>query len=92
MSNRLNQDQLEILKSNYCYRIIDGMDYKTLEQLCYDYMYASVENNTEKEMIEEIEFYYPEESEDMISEIIWLLLVIHSEFLIVITNSLCNSY
>ena len=57
----MNDDQLSRLKSNYVEMIIDGMDYKTMEAICYDMIMESFELYSADEMKEEILSHYDEE-------------------------------
>ena len=40
--------------------IVDGMDWKTMEQFVYDTIDANLDNYTVEELITEVEDYYPE--------------------------------
>ena len=57
----MNDDQLSRLKSNYVEMIIDGMDYKTMEAICYDMIMESFELYSADEMKEEILSKYDED-------------------------------
>jgi hypothetical protein len=63
----MNNDQLASLKSNYAEMIVEGMDYKTMVAIIYDYLMESFELYTEDEMREEILSHY---DEDMFNDIL----------------------
>ena len=44
--------------------VIDGMDFKTMWSVLYDYMDDSYDKYSEKELIAEVEEYYPELLDD----------------------------
>ena len=44
--------------------VIDGMDFKTMWSVLYDYMDASYDKYSVDELIEEVQEYYPELLED----------------------------
>ena len=44
--------------------VIEGMDFKTMWQVLYDYMDDSYDKYSEKELIAEVEEYYPELLDD----------------------------
>ena len=58
----MNDTELATLKSNYVEMILDDMDLKTLEALCYDYLMGGYELYTEDEMLEEIKSQYDEDT------------------------------
>lgn len=41
-------------------QMLDNMDFKTMAQLCYDYLDEGYDKYSEKELIREVEEYYPE--------------------------------
>ena len=55
--NIINRDELQ---AQYINSIIDGMDWKTMEQFVYDTIDANLDNYTVEELITEVEDYYPE--------------------------------
>ena len=55
--NMIDRDQLQ---EAYVNRIVDGMDWKTMEQFVYDTIDANLDNYTVEELITEVEDYYPE--------------------------------
>ena len=50
----------EELQAAYINQIIDGMDLKDLIALVYDQLDENLDGYSDKELIEEIEEYYPE--------------------------------
>ena len=57
----MTNDQLSRLKNNWVEVLMDNMDLKTMEALCYDYLMEGYELYTEDEMKEEILNQYDEE-------------------------------
>ncbi len=55
--NIINRDQLQ---EAYINMIVDGMDWKTMEQFVYDTIDANLDNYTVDELITEVKDYYPE--------------------------------
>ena len=55
--NIINRDSLQ---EAYINSIVDGMDWKTMEQFVYDTIDANLDNYTVEELITEVEDYYPE--------------------------------
>ena len=55
--NIIDRDSLQ---EAYVTSIIDGMDWKTMEQFVYDTIDANLDNYTVEELITEVEDYYPE--------------------------------
>ncbi len=55
--NIIDRDQLQ---EAYVNRIVDGMDWKTMEQFVYDTIDANLDNYTVDELITEVKEYYPE--------------------------------
>ena len=41
-------------------QMLDDMDLKTMTQLCYDYLDEGYDKYSEKELLREVEEYYPE--------------------------------
>ena len=64
---RMNKEQLEQFKSNYCEMIIDGMDMDCLVQMCFDLLMDSYQSCTEEQLKEEILDLY---DEDMLNDLI----------------------
>ncbi len=62
----MNRDQLQ---HDYIETIIDGMDHKDLWQYVYDSLEHNFERYSEKELIAEVEDYYPHLLEPTISEL-----------------------
>jgi hypothetical protein len=52
------------LQEAYIHQLIDGMDWKTMEQFVYDSLDESLSKYSEAELITEVEDYYPELLED----------------------------
>ena len=55
--NIIDRDELQ---EAYVNAIVDGMDWKTMEQFVYDTIDANLDNYTVEELITEVEDYYPE--------------------------------
>ena len=55
--NIINRDSLQ---EAYINMIVDGMDWKTMEQFVYDTIDANLDNYTVEELITEVKDYYPE--------------------------------
>ena len=59
----MTQDKIidrDSLQEAYINMIVDGMDWKTMEQFVYDTIDANLDNYTVEELITEVEDYYPE--------------------------------
>ena len=63
----MTNEQLSRLKNNWVEVLMDNMDLKTMEALCYDYLMEGYELYTEDEMKEEILSQY---DEDMFNDIL----------------------
>ena len=48
------------LQEAYIHQLIDGMDFKTMEQFVYETLDESLGKYSEAELITEVEDYYPE--------------------------------
>ena len=48
------------LQEAYVKSILDGMDWKTMEQFVYDTLNNNLDDYTVEELITEVEDYYPE--------------------------------
>ena len=59
--NVVDRDELQ---ASLIKTVIDGMDFKTMWSVLYDYMDASYDKYTVNELIEEVQEYYPELLED----------------------------
>ena len=57
----VDRDELQASLIN---AVIDGMDFKTMWSVLYDYMDASYDKYSVNELIEEVQEYYPELLED----------------------------
>lgn len=55
--NIIDRDKLQ---SVYVNSIVNGMDWKTMEQFVHDSIDASLDDYTLEELITEVEDYYPE--------------------------------
>jgi hypothetical protein len=55
--NIINRDELQTI---YINSIVDGMDWKTMEQFVYDTLDANFDNYTVEELITEVKDYCPE--------------------------------
>ena len=55
--NIIDRDELQ---EAYVQSILDGMDWKTMEQYVYDSLNDNFEKYTVDELITEVEDYYPE--------------------------------
>ena len=58
-----NMDRQQLQKE-LVNNMIDGMDFKTMWSVLYDYMDASYDKYSVDELIEEVQEYYPELLED----------------------------
>ena len=59
----MTQDNIidrDSLQEAYINSIVDGMDWKTMEQFVYDTIDANLDNYTVEELITEVKDYYPE--------------------------------
>jgi len=56
-----NQQDLEKLCDNYVQHIVDGLDIKSMEQMCYELLMDSYEKCTWDELTEEIVNLYDED-------------------------------
>ena len=57
MTNTIDRDSLQ---EAYIQNLIDGMDYKTMEQFVYDTLTENLTNYSDEELITEVSDYYPE--------------------------------
>ena len=62
----MNRDQLQ---NDYIESIIDGMDHKDLWQYVYDNLADHLDKYSDKELVTEVEDYYPHLLEPSISEL-----------------------
>jgi hypothetical protein len=62
----MNRDQLQ---NDYIESIVDGMDHKDMWQYVYDNLADHLDKYSEKELIAEVEDYYPHLLEPSISEL-----------------------
>ena len=59
----MTQDKIidrDELQEAYVKSILDGMDWKTMEQFVYDSLNNNLDDYTVEELITEVEDYYPE--------------------------------
>lgn len=61
VENVVDRDRLQ---SNLINSVIEGMDFKTMWSVLYDYMNESYDKYSEEELITEVKEYYPELLED----------------------------
>ena len=61
-NNIINRDELQ---EAYVKSILDGMDWKTMEQFVYDTLNDNMDKYTVDELIEEVDAYYPELLEEV---------------------------
>jgi hypothetical protein len=52
------------LQESYIQQLVDGMDWKTMEQFVYDSLNENLDKYTDEELKTEINDYYPELLED----------------------------
>ena len=55
----MNMNRSE-LQQELINNVIDGMDFKTMWQVLYDFMDESYDKYTDDELMEEVKEYYPE--------------------------------
>ena len=60
----MNNVNRAVLQDQLINSMIDGMDFKTMWSVLYDYLNDSYDKYSEKELIAEVEEYYPELLED----------------------------
>jgi len=60
--NIIDRDELQ---EAYVKSILDGMDWKTMEQFVYDTLNNNLDDYTVEELITEVEDYYPELLEEV---------------------------
>ena len=60
--NIIDRDELQ---EAYVKSILDGMDWKTMEQFVYDTLNDNMNKYTVDELIEEVDAYYPELLEEV---------------------------
>ena len=56
----MNNVNRAVLQDQLVNSVIDGMDFKTMWSVLYDYMNESYDKYTDEELIVEVEEYYPE--------------------------------
>tara|TARA_R100000008_G_scaffold24678_1_gene13283 strand:- start:235 stop:492 length:258 start_codon:yes stop_codon:yes gene_type:complete len=65
----LTSDQRDELIAQYCELVVDGMDYKSLEQYVYESMVNYVESLSDKEIKEEVDNYDEELYDELVDNI-----------------------
>ena len=65
----LNLAQKHELISQYCELVVDGMDYKSLEQYVYEAMVDYVEKLSDSEIKEEIDNYSDELFDELVDNV-----------------------
>ena len=60
MTETYNIIDRDSLQEAYINMIVDGMDWKTMEQFVYDTLNNNLDDYTVEELITEVEDYYPE--------------------------------
>ena len=65
----LTSDQRDELIAQYCELVVDGMDYKSLEQYVYESMVNYVESLSDKEIKEEINNHDEELYDELVDNI-----------------------
>ena len=65
----LTSDQRDELIAQYCELVVDGMDYKSLEQYVYESMVNYVESLSDKEIKEEVDNYDEELFDELVDNI-----------------------
>ena len=63
--NIIDRDSLQ---EAYVTSIIDGMDWKTMEQFVYDSLNNNLDDYTVEELITEVKDYYPELLEESVEK------------------------
>ena len=67
----MTQDKIidrDSLQEAYVTSIVDGMDWKTMEQFVYETLNDNLDKYTVDELIEEVKDYYPEMLEESIEK------------------------
>ena len=67
----MTQDKIidrDSLQEAYVKSILDGMDWKTMEQFVYDTLNDNLDKYTVDELIEEVKDYYPEMLEESVEK------------------------
>ena len=63
--NIIDRDELQ---EAYVKSILDGMDWKTMEQFVYETLNDNLDKYTVDELIEEVKDYYPEMLEESVEK------------------------
>ena len=67
----MTQDKIidrDSLQEAYVTSIVDGMDWKTMEQFVYETLNDNLDKYTVDELIEEVKDYYPEMLEESVEK------------------------
>ena len=67
----MTQDKIidrDSLQEAYVTSIVDGMDWKTMEQFVYDSLNNNLDDYTVEELITEVKDYYPELLEESVEK------------------------
>ena len=67
----MTQDNIidrDSLQEAYVTSILDGMDWKTMEQFVYDSLNNNLDDHTVEELITEVKDYYPELLEESVEK------------------------
>ena len=69
MTKELNSTQRDELISQYCELVVDGMDYKSLEQYVYESMVDYVDKLSDSEIKEEVDNYDEELYDELVDNV-----------------------
>ncbi len=69
MIKELNSTQRNELISQYCELVVDGMDYKSLEQYVYETMVDYIDKLSDSEIKEEVDNYDEELFEELVDNV-----------------------
>ena len=70
MTKELNSTQRDELISQYCELVVDGMDYKSLEQYVYEALVDYVDKLSDSEIKEEVDNYDEELYDELVDNVI----------------------
>ena len=68
MTETYNIIDRDSLQEAYVTSIVDGMDWKTMEQFVYDSLNNNLDDYTVEELITEVKDYYPELLEESVEK------------------------
>ena len=60
MSDTMNNTDRAVIQDGLIDSMIEGMDFKTMWSVLYDFMNESYDKYTDEELLEEVKEYYPE--------------------------------